>query len=360
MLFGYFVIFLPILGEISCEIRNINPPPCDLANIYHGTWKYDRSVVIHHNPFHQCPNTMRKILQSYPKLKNQITAYTCQNKSYLHAEYIPSPSSLLSGSFSPSHSCTILPLHLSFKLLSSRKTKIYFIGDSLMGQLFIAFHCNMEQLLGPNHHIDSEFLPELFLRPDIPCESQCLTNSTFLDSENAKGLHQRCFGCPDGVYHPLNESFQYLSQFWPSKVLQDATHLVIGSGSWYAGYRQLLSPVEEYQRMLTTIKPILESLTRAHHLNIHWLDLPPMAYTPPPHEDIFGWNNFFLFNNLAKEIFENSSIKYLDTAQATRSRKARDVNLTDDFQHHWCNPGNNMIPTFLLRTYLHLLTTAPQ
>lgn len=365
-----FLLFLFLERGIWSEVRGVSPTPCSISNIYNGTWKYHHSIVIHHNPYHQCPNTMTKILQSYPKLKNQVTAYTCQNKTYLHADYIPPPaspappttvsSSSLSPPAAPQQHCTILPIQISIKLLSVRKIKIYFVGDSLMGQLFIAFQCNMEQLFGPHHHrIQSEFLPELFLRPDIPCDSQCLTNSTFLELENAKGFHQKCFACPEGVYHPLNESFPYLSQFWPTKLRHDATHVVIGSGSWYAGFREFLSPIKEYRRMLSTIKPILQSLTRPpHHLNIHWLDLPPMPYTPPPYEDIYGWNNFLILNTLAKETFENSSIKYLDTSKATRSRKERDVNISDDFQHHWCNPGSNMIPTFLLKTYLHLLTTA--
>jgi hypothetical protein len=259
LLFQLSVIFFSICVEISCDMRNIYPPACDLANIYNGTWKYDHSVVIHNNPYHQCPNTMRKILQGYPKLKNQVKAYTCQNKTYQHAEYLPPSSDYPARSSGlrsspPSHHCAILPLQLSLKLLSLRKMKIYFVGDSLMGQLFISFLCNMEQVFGTNHHIASEFFPELFLRPDVACESECISNSTFLELENEKGYHHRCFGCPDGVYHPLNDSFPYLSQFWPSKIRHDATHVVIGSGSWYAGYRDLLSPIEEYQRMLHTLR----------------------------------------------------------------------------------------------------------
>jgi hypothetical protein len=148
--------------------------------------------------------------------------------------------------------------------------------------------------------------------------------------------------------------------------------VLIGTGSWYTGYRKLISPDEEYNRTLATIKPIFENLTRGttgtgtgtgnlkgraarKKMTIHWLDLPPMTFIPPPYEDLFGWNNFLRYNLFAQEAFRGSSVTYLDTAQATRARKMRDINITDEYQHHWCNPGGNLIPSFQLRTYLHLI-----
>jgi hypothetical protein len=323
-------------------------PPCSAHTIYHGSWNYDREILIEKSPYEQCPKTKKKIL-SIPNLKNQVSHYSCINKTYHHAQYLPSSS------------CSILPLIKSFQILVQKQIKLFFVGDSLMAQLYIAFLCTSERY-GFYQRISHEFLPELFLRPDIPCDPLCRHNATFLAEENLKGIHQRCFGCPEGVYHELNASFPLLSQFWPSKLRQDgATHVLIGAGSWYTGYRKLLSPDEEYNRTLATIKPILESLGRGagtggQGMAIHWLDLPPMTFIPPPYEDLFGWNNFIRLNLFAKETFRDSPwITYLDTAHATRARKMRDLNITDEFQHHWCNPGGNMIPTFQLRTYLHLI-----
>jgi hypothetical protein len=153
--------------------------------------------LIDKSPYDQCPQTRNKIL-SLPHLKNQVQLYSCLNKVYHHAQYLPSSS------------CSILPLIKSFQILIQRKLKLYFVGDSLMGQVYAAFLCASERY-GIYNQISNEYLPELFLRPDIPCDLRCRLNATFLAEENLKGFHQRCYGCPEGVYHELNASYPTLS-----------------------------------------------------------------------------------------------------------------------------------------------------
>lgn len=58
----------------------------------------------------------------------------------------------------------------------------------------------------------------------------------------------------------------------------------------------------------------------------------------------------------AKEKFTNSKITYLNTRHATKQRRFYDANISDQYLNHWCNPGSNMIPTFQLQTYLHLIS----
>lgn len=362
--FNLFLIIRALVdGSSSFHYRKSRSleaiPHCNRDNIYHGTWHYDRYMLVDQSPYHACPKTRERIL-SMPKLKNQVTHYDCLNRIYHHAEYIPHASTTSIDEKNETSSslltCYIRPIESSLRLLYKRKLKIYFIGDSLMGQLYIAFLCNSE-IYGYFDKISSQFIGDVFLRPDIPCDPRCRIDKDFLESENAKGIHHLCAGCPEGIYHELNQSYPYISQFWPSMIRNDATHVVIGTGSWYAGSRKLLSSEEEYNRTLATIKPILVNFSKApYHMSISWLDLPPMVYTPPPYEDLFGWNYFFTFNTFAKEAFQDTPIRYLDTSRATRSRKMTDRNITDDFHHHWCNPGHNMIPTFQIRTYLHLIT----
>lgn len=333
----YYIYFIIQIININC----INY--CTYENIYSGRWKYKDITKIKKNPYYLCPKTMNKIM-NISHLKHQIKLFSCVNKTYIHAKY-----------FTESN-CYIRSISSSLHQLSYTKSKLYFVGDSLMGQLYIAFLCNSE-MYGYFDKISSTYILETFLRPDIPCDPRCLSDKHFLAEENAKGIHQMCFACHEGIFHELNNSFTKIQQFWPAQVRLDGTHLIIGTGSWYNGYRKLFQPDYYYNETLSILVPVLNDLTiNSNVKSIHWLDLPPMRPIPPPYVDLFGWNNFLVYNKYAELKFKNTNITYLDTANATKQRKFHDLNITDEFQHHWCNPGIDMIPTFQIQTYLHFIS----
>ena len=314
---------------------------CNRKNIYFGEWEYREPTIIHKNPYLSCPRTLKRVLNNF-MINNQPDAYSCVNKTYLPAKYIPISK------------CFIRSIVSSLHLLSKRKRQIYFVGDSLMSQLYIAFLCNSE-IYGYFDKISTTLIFDTFLRPDIPCDPRCLSDKHFLEQEHKKGIHQMCWSCADGVFNEFNESFATMKKFWPGRVRSDGTNLVIGTGAWYNSYRKFIQPDYYYNETLDRIIPILEDIIQTSNIStVHWLDLPPMKPIPPQ-TDIFGRNNFITFNKYAELKFSNTNITYLNTANATKQRKFHDLNITDKFRLHWCNPGHDMIPTFQIQTYLHLM-----
>jgi hypothetical protein len=51
---------------------------------------------------------------------------------------------------------------------------------------------------------------------------------------------------------------------------------------------------------------------------------------------------------------EPLGVLMLDTADLIKQRKEKDMNITAGFLHY-CNPGNDKIPEFIITTIIHLI-----
>lgn len=311
------------------------PSLCNRDNVYKGDWSTNRSHDGRSTAYYLCPKTHRYVA-TQRSLVHQLKKYSCQEQAPGRAEF--------------NRSCELLPFPKSSALLKDNNEFVTLIGDSLMAQLYISLLCLSEQYDFPVTRM--KFHSELFMRPDIPCKDQCLTNSTFLRQAGTGILYNPCAACKNGVKISFNASFFRSGKGWPSQISPRTTTLLLGSGAWHH------DPVI-YQDMLHGIRFFLNSLT-SRGVKVYWLDLPPMdmyATVEPDKYEYFGWNKFSTYNTKSREILEPSGVIFLNTSEATRSRKILEPTIASDYMH-WCNPGQYSVPSFIAETFFHLIAIA--
>jgi hypothetical protein len=335
-------VWLLILVHFVSTLSSIEPlggPKwCNIHNIFNGSWSYGDIIHVNSNPYASCPATLKTI--SKTTLRDQPAKWSCLNSSYYSASYSP-------------FQCALRSINHSLKLLEGKH--LVFIGDSLMGEIYISISCLAERM---NLHdsLTFQFIHELFLRPDFPCDPQCITNSTFRRQQINSGLIHSCFQCPNGTKIYFNQSYVSNPKYWPQKVkTSKATSVLLSVGAWFNYYHLMYQPIAIYKQTLLRNVPIFHHFKRLGVL-FYWLDVPPMPSCNEAWCKLFGWELFEQFNIIAREILEPAGVIFLNTSQATKERKDFDLNITDPFRLHWCNPGPDTVPELLNQFYLHLLT----
>ena len=258
------------------------PTLCNPHDVFNGEWRTNGSRGRNSSAYHQCPKTHRYV-SSEQTLIHQLKKYSCHEHPPAQAEF--------------RRSCKLFAFPKSSALLKDSNEFVMLIGDSLMAQLYISLLCLSEQYGFPVTRL--KFSSELFMRPDIPCKDQCLTNATFLREAGTGILYNPCAACKNGVRTSFNESFFRSGKGWPSQISPRTTTLLLGSGAWHH------DPVV-YEEMLCGIRNFLSTLT-AKGVKVYWLDLPPMdmyATTEPDKYEYFGWNKFNSYNKKSREILE--------------------------------------------------------
>jgi len=360
---------------------------CNVNDIYNGTWIYGnrlslsddsdiRASIIrnsmHNNIsilsslssslynytndifnglYNQCPNTFNNIMNSH--LKDQLYKYSC--KHYLNATYYTNNNCIILNQLES------LKLYHHFKIKSHHHfviPKIIIVGDSLSGQLYIALKCILES---NNINIKLDYLLELFYLPHIPCNDQCLYDNDFRQ-KNAINIINPCAACPSGIRKNFTLDKIYYKNFtkdyWYNKVTPDTRILVLGGGSWFNYYRGFINSTDTYKQMLLFVGKLVLKIKheRIRSLEVYWIDLPPIIPGFNKVYPEYEWGNFQEKNDLAKQILPNYGIHVLDTSHALYSRKRDDISISEPSTLHWCNPGQESVPTFIATTILHLYT----
>ena len=331
-----YLIFKLILFQLFVVTASTYGICGDASSLYNGTWKFgDKIEVTENKPYSTCPQTLYTVQQNWA-IRDHPQKWSCMNKTYIAAEF-------------QSSSCHTLSLKDSFRHIG--KTHITFLGDSLIGQLYIASMCAAEKEGISSDHLEFHYLHETLLRSDLPCAPRCITDAAY---RNQSLLIHPCFACFDGIKRHFEADFYNLSKFWPLKVLHNTSALILGAGAWYNAYRSLINASSVYNDTLQKIGPFLGKLKKERGINVFWLDLPPMANQSLIHPD-FGWQQFLQYNQAARFFLEPFGVIYLDTSSATRIRKYKDPNITDSSFLHWCNPGRDTVPLFQARSIFHIL-----
>jgi hypothetical protein len=146
---------------------------CHHDNIYQGKWAFtsDTFKKDELGMFSQCSLLgKQKIHSSGKSLIDHATKYGCMSRKYLEAYFIP-------------NHCDLLPRYQSLPLLRemaqqirtqsaniSSPYRVTFIGDSIMGQIFVSATCYFEKHVYPE--VELTYIHELFLRNDIPCDDR--------------------------------------------------------------------------------------------------------------------------------------------------------------------------------------------
>jgi hypothetical protein len=261
-------------------------------------------------------------LKSCPTIASQADfdhrkKYSCLNHTYKTAKF------LVDG-------CNILPLEMSTQILASLNVNVAYVGDSLMKQLFLSNEC-MQELYGIKKVKPLMFVHDLFLRNDLPCDNQCLTNHTFLVQET---FFHPCWACKYGVRKNFSN---YLNdtEYWLNKLpVSEVSALVLGTGAWYNFFHGLINSTATYIETLQQLGPILLDLQTQRGIRVFWLGLPPRiveGYSLVEME----WKHFEEKDSLAKQVLGAFNVTFIDTSTLIRQRIVADPSISADGLHWW-------------------------
>lgn len=343
------------------------------------------------DPWKYCPQTKQLILNSkhvpFQDLTYQLYNYSCFNRPYRYAHYVhqdcyfnPSKTSLRkidsaahqsydlsthlhpgieAESSPPSHSLvqsssvsTTAPRWLSVSSVHEghalehqhlpqsqqhhhqkqqhqlRRNHIYYVGDSLSAQMYIAGQCMMEEL-GYNKEFNLTWIPELFLRHDIPCQDQCINNPSLYSKH--KELHNPCSGCPEGKR--ITFDYMKIPGYWYNRITNDTMAMVIGSGAWYNGHKGIINSDIVYEETMKMIAPMIQDLIQNRNIPVFWLGLPPNGNDTV--NIFYEWSRYRNKDNLARKHLEPLGVIFLDNMLLANQRKRADPHLNPDDFHWW-------------------------
>jgi hypothetical protein len=166
----------------------------------------------------------------------------------------------------------------------------------------------------------------------------------FLDFYN-QSFFNPCWACRDGVRKPFS-TFLQRNDSWVYNISGTTKHLVMGTGAWYNVFKGVMNSTLSYMETLNMIGPFIGSRFSKKDKMVFWLDLPPVVFNRSDDnsngdgnrsksKESFEWLQYVDKNEMAQRILKPFGFNYLDTSAATRSRKARDANVTVDGVHWW-------------------------
>lgn len=301
-----------VISMITINQADKNEEFCNENNIQIGEWIY--SDKLEESSFNRCPIlNQSRVTRKYESLK--INKYLCVGVQYKSAYFKPSE-------------CSLLSLSMSTQLLiSSNLNSITYVGDSLNGQLYISTLCELEYL---KQHFKINFVRDLYLRPDIPCVSSCITNKTFRMVHRDQ-FPNHCMGCPLGIPRSTMYNRSTAHLWWMNKVPKDTNILILDTGPWYSAFQG----VDQYSRKLIETFDILKTVIQGYveqGVVVVW-----MAYTQHLWVDITIFEYRYYLQKHAKFRYDISAMGaiYLDMTLATYYRSAYDPNVALDMIHWW-------------------------
>jgi hypothetical protein len=309
---------------------------CNKGNIFVGNWSYHEIITINQqtNPFQFCPNALKMISHDLI-LKDHPQKWACWNSSYYDATFHPAY-------------CQWMGLHDVFLKLKGKR--IAFVGDSLSGQLFIAALCGLESSGFDFDHTEFKYYASAMLRPDLPCDPECLKNPKYVDPS---GFILPCLACPDGIFWPFNGSFASYPHYWISKITPNTSAIVIGTGAWYNVWKKLTDPMASFRETVDKLAPIFYDFIHHRGIQVFWIDLPPISDFEWEISKLFGWHLYVEYMVYAKQRLEREGVILVESNLAAAPRKLRDNNITNHI--HWCNPGRSTLPLFIDHAIFQLL-----
>ncbi len=207
--------------------------------------------------------------------------------------------------------------------LSKHRNRFVYIGDSLSGQQYISSMCLIEQF-GYEQTLQTMYILEFFLRPDIPCAPSCISNPGI--SHKLPLLSNYCLGCLKGKYRPFEEYSQH-PRFWYNRIPNDTLAVTLDSGVWYELFRDVIDSVTSYEETIILIKPFLETLIDKRNVTVFWLGLVPTLNDKE--------HNFRIKDNIAKKHLEPIGVLFIDEMALLYERLNRDPHWSADGLHWW-------------------------
>lgn len=290
-----------------------------------------------------CPQTYQFVASDHsPKgIAHHIPKYSCFNRTYMVSKY-ESPGCYFNEfqeSIKQIESTLLEHARSSKTALLTWKRKanpdlstkrIFYIGDSLTVQLFIAARCALEtykmtRIIEPHHIVDP------FLRNDLPCNDRCATDKDYFN----RSRNEACDGCGDnGERKDYMKDYVNNPSSWMRNIPHNTLALVIGTGTWYNHMKTLMDHEVLFQ---DTIEKTVLQLARIRKerpkLSIFWLGLPPIITSDL--FDKYDWKRFADKDRYAEARMTAIGVHFVNVTRLTMGRKNHDYNACADGLHWW-------------------------
>lgn len=311
---------------------------CNLGNIFNGSWVFEAGEA---SSYVMCP-------------KAEQTSIGIDEASYLCKSY-------RAAEFNRDNGCRALSYESISSILGKhlREKEVFYIGDSLGTQQYLAALCDMEKV---NSTLKINFLGEATFLPDVPCDSRCGDDGGVFLRHWLKVHPRLCLACPTGK--PTKYTRENVTDSWMKKLnTSKAGVAIFNSGVWYNwlhGYGRF--PVHSfdsttvYKTMLEHIMPSIEQLVR-QGMKVYWISIPTIPHNDGNRKKLRREGEFEYYsskNDLARKAVENTGAVFLDITDVTHSRRLSDESITID-GYHWCNPGPTAITSFINQAIFHLV-----
>jgi len=279
-----------------------------------GEWHARPSNNLLDDPYMRCPRTLHMI--SSTTLQDHFVKYSCNESQYSSSHFIP-------------RHCELFKFHKSFTYFlnaTNNPRGLTLVGDSIMGQLYIAVHC-LAEAAGFNAS-NIKFIHDVFLRKDIPCASNC-TNAAFRTQNNS--FHP-CMGCPtDGIKLDINDMIND-KRMWHRRISFTSGIVVLSSGAWFTNFPGIIDSNPVYKETLAFTGSIISNMTKK--FSFYWIDLPP-AWDFMKYKFGEDWELHTGRNEIARDVLKGFNITFLNTTQATVKRCKSDPRVKHDPIHWW-------------------------
>lgn len=318
---------------------------CTAATVFVGQWSYSGEVVntTGANTFLQyCPNYFSK----NPHVPN----YACG--PYQQAIF--------------QRDCQLVSLPEALELFTTTthdgsddgtaSPVITIVGDSLANQLKVAIEC-LAEYYAPNLHLSEQYIYSTYLRNDLPCWSQCLSDEKYLTQQkkvHQKNGHHHCEGCPHGnLTSAFEDKFAWIKLIPPSTKV-----LVLNGGAWYTKGSIDSDSDAVYRDTLTSIATILRQFI-SDGIDVYWYEIPPsLPSIDGAIQSSWERATYAKKNEFAKRVLDGTGVTYLNYTLAAVSRKTEEKTRYNTAVSldglHWCSPGPFAFTRTILESVLHL------
>jgi hypothetical protein len=309
------------LRKYNCPNRTYSfmkyvPEDCQLRTVRNSLHKIDYAIY-HHNIDEEVPSVPH--IQQHPHVPGVAHANTHHGHHHAHNPSLGTNRHL--SDTSPTVAAEQTPNAKS-------RNRLVYVGDSLSAQSFIAGTCLIEQF-GYQQDILTSYVPELWLRPDIPCIPECIDNSALYSKH--KEMFNPCAGCYKGKYRPF-DVYSHHPRFWYQRIPNDTLAVIMGNGAWYNGYKGVIDSNKVFEETMVLITPLIQTLINVRNISVFWVSLPPTAQDGKAE---YEWMHFRQKDSIVKKHLEPLGVMFIDEMALLNERKLKDPQMNPDGFHWW-------------------------
>lgn len=350
MVFISGICFLIFITSLFISFEYVINSPCDFSDYLDGEWI--SSGKLESTSWTNFPLTHKWVVENQWEIKyheSKDRGNNCEDHEhqYLEAKFVLR---------NKSHcelwdyaKCVKFIASYFDKMYGSKKLNIFVVGDSLGGQYAITTKI-VSEINNLTDIVNVEFLHDHTFRNDVPCNPKCVNNTEFRE--------KKFTACSKCLKNYTIDTFQVSSpNLFLNRIPIGTNILFLSTGIWYNNFKMADNlDNQSYESTLHLIAPLLKLLVD-RGLVIVLIALPfrsneETSSTNP----LYEWDSYVGKDNLAKIVFNNTGIIFVNYNSAIELRK--DPKIFKDSGVHYCLPGVTGASNFLIENIMQSIASS--